>query len=176
MPKILIVGSLASGKKFLGEKLSEILHAPLYALDDIQWERKYDHFRPAAERQKMIDDIVRAENWIITGVLYDWIGGAIEKSERIIVLREHFLLEAPRIARRGVVGKFFDPATQISFKGILGGLVHDFVGYHLREGYGARMIENLQRNYADKIVVLASKTEANAFADALRARIAGRFA
>jgi hypothetical protein len=167
MPKILIVGSLAGGKKFLGQKLSQALQAPLYALDDIHWERKYERYRPAADRQKTIDDIVCAENWIIAGVLYDWIGGAIEKSERIVVLRENFLLEAARIVRRGVVAKLFDDATRISLKGILGGLKHDFFGYHLREGYGTRAIDNLQTTYGDKVVVLASKREANAFVEAL---------
>ena len=161
--RTLIVGNLASGKKFLGSKLSDCLRAPLVHLDDIQWERKYDRYRSWPERQRMLEDIVSRDDWVIAGVLYPWAESAIERSERIIILQERFLVEAIRILRRGIAMKLFNPAIKESFKGILGALKHNLIGYHLQEGYGSRTIADLQRAYEDKVIMLRSKAEVKAF-------------
>ena len=91
--KIHIIGGPGSGKTFLAGKLSRQYGIPHYDLDDIQWDNStgsYGTKRNPEERDELLSEILRNDDWIIEGVYYSWCGRCFEEADRII------LLEVPR--------------------------------------------------------------------------------
>lgn len=69
MKKILIVGSVASGKTTLAKRLSKQLHIPWFELDAIVHHRTSAgrYKRTAEEQMEVIEEIDRRETWIFEG-------------------------------------------------------------------------------------------------------------
>lgn len=91
--KIHIIGGPGSGKSFLAGKLSRQYGIPHYDLDDIQWDNStgsYGTKRNPQERDELLSEILRNDDWIIEGVYYSWCSRCFEDADRII------LLEVPR--------------------------------------------------------------------------------
>lgn len=75
MMKIHIIGGPGSGKSFLAEKLSKELGISHFDLDDLQWDNKsasYGIKRSPDERDRLLNDVLSHNDWIIEGVYYAW--------------------------------------------------------------------------------------------------------
>lgn len=70
MKKVLIIGSVASGKTTLAKLLSEKLNTPWYELDSVVYHQTaFERYkRTAAEQVKVIIEIDQNGDWIFEGV------------------------------------------------------------------------------------------------------------
>ena len=95
--KIHIIGGSGSGKTFLAEKLSKQYGLPHYDLDELQWDShsgKYGIKRDYAEKIRLLNEILRQDDWIIEGVYYEWCSQCFSDADRI------YLLKVPRSTYR----------------------------------------------------------------------------
>jgi adenylate kinase family enzyme len=67
--KIDIIGSVASGKTTLAKEISKKYQIPCYEKDNVVWERTIngDKKRNSKERDRIFDEIIKRENWIVEG-------------------------------------------------------------------------------------------------------------
>lgn len=87
--KIHIIGGPGSGKTFLAEKLSKELGITHYDLDELQWDNKsdsYDIKRDPVERDKLLCEVLKNNNWIIEGVYYAWCQQCFANADKIYIL------------------------------------------------------------------------------------------
>ena len=154
------MGALGTGKTYLGKRLSSAMHIPLYDLDDIQWTRKFDKYRPLEQRKKLIHRITRKTKWVVSGVPFPWTGIAIHRAQQIIILQESFWLQTLRIILRGIKMSVNDA---VSLGAILGALRHNYTGFHKKNGYGAKTIERIKKEHQEKVTMISSKSEMRRF-------------
>ena len=67
--KLDIIGSVASGKTTLAQKISIKYQIPFYEKDNIVWDRtpNGDKKRSPDERDRIFKEIIEGENWIVEG-------------------------------------------------------------------------------------------------------------
>ena len=84
--KIHIIGSTGSGKTYLAREISKRLHIPFFELDDIVWNGAVElSGKNSPEvRDKILEDIINKEQWIIEGVYHKWLGRSFEEADVII--------------------------------------------------------------------------------------------
>ena len=103
--KIHIIGGPGSGKTFFAEKLSKELGILHYDLDDLQWNNQSDFYgvkRSPDERDRLLNDVLSHEDWIIEGVYYAWCQQCFADADKIYVLRVPRYQYKYRIIRRYV--------------------------------------------------------------------------
>ena len=103
--KIHIIGGPGSGKTFLAEKLSKELGISHFDLDDLQWDNKsasYGVKRSSDERDRLLNDVLSHNDWIIEGVYYAWCQQCFADADRIYVLNVPRYKYRYRIIRRFV--------------------------------------------------------------------------
>lgn len=101
--KIHIIGGPGSGKTFLAEKLSKELGIPHYDLDELQWDNHTDTYgvkRDPEERERLLGDLLKQNDWIIEGVYYAWCQQCFVDADRIYLLRVPRYKYRYRIIRR----------------------------------------------------------------------------
>ena len=99
--KIHIIGGPGSGKTFLAEKLSKELGIPHYDLDELQWDNHtYGVKRDPEERERLLGDLLKQNDWIIEGVYYAWCQQCFVDADRIYLLRVPRYKYRYRIIRR----------------------------------------------------------------------------
>lgn len=102
--KIHIIGGPGSGKTFFAEKLSAQLGIPHYDLDDLQWDNATNDYgtkRDPQERDALLRQILKNDDWIIEGVYFAWCGQCFEDADRV------YLLSVPRSTyRRRIIRRF----------------------------------------------------------------------
>ena len=105
MMKIHIIGGPGSGKSFLAEKLSKELGISHFDLDDLQWDNKsasYGIKRSPDERDRLLNDVLSHNDWIIEGVYYAWCQQCFADADSIYVLNVQRYKYRYRIIRRFV--------------------------------------------------------------------------
>ena len=103
--KIHIIGGPGSGKSFLAEKLSKELDISHFDLDDLQWDNKsasYGVKRSPDERDRLLNNVLSHNDWIIEGVYYAWCQQCFADADRIYVLNVPRYKYRYRIIRRFV--------------------------------------------------------------------------
>ena len=68
--KILVSGNAGAGKSSLGRKLAEKHQLPLYGLDRIVWKEGWVR-TPKEERDQMVREILKQDNWVLEGITRD---------------------------------------------------------------------------------------------------------
>ena len=120
--KIHIIGGPGSGKTWLAEKLSEELGVPHYDLDDLQWDNQSDSYgvkRPPDERDRLLGDLLKQDDWIIEGVYYAWCRQCFADADQIYVLQAPRYQYRYRILRRFVLRKLgLEPGKKESLKSL----------------------------------------------------------
>jgi len=91
--KIHIIGGSGTGKTTLAVKLAREYAIVHYDLDELQWDNiagDYGTKRDAADRDALLREILRQDDWIIEGVYYKWCAQCFEDADKI------YLLSTPR--------------------------------------------------------------------------------
>ena len=77
LTRTLIIGNSGSGKSWLAERLSQLLHVPWTDLDRIHWiSDEHSIARPRNEALAMARMAASEERWVIEGV-YGWIASEL---------------------------------------------------------------------------------------------------
>ncbi len=84
--KILIVGSVASGKSTFARKLSQVLDIKCYEIDLVVHDDKNNYKRSDIEQKKIFNTINKEKNWIIEGTLRHNQDYLIDMADRIIFI------------------------------------------------------------------------------------------
>ena len=101
--KIHIIGGPGSGKTYLAEKLSKELGIRHYDLDELQWDNRSDSYgvkREPDERDRLLADVLKKNDWIIEGVYYAWCQQCFSDADKIYVLSVPRYKYRYRISRR----------------------------------------------------------------------------
>ncbi len=99
--KILIIGSVASGKTTLARKLSKEINIPYYEIDSIVHDDLHKRKRTINEQKQIINSINKNDSWIIEGTLRKQLDFLLEYADKII------FIDIPiSIRKRKVVTRF----------------------------------------------------------------------
>lgn len=102
--KIAIVGAPGTGKTTLADKLSEILNIEATHIDGLHHLENWQ-IRDKSERDKMLLDVVKKDEWIIDGTYASTLKERFEKSDIIIWLDFSTFDEVKGIMERFIKNK-----------------------------------------------------------------------
>jgi adenylate kinase family enzyme len=98
--KILIIGSVGSGKTTLAKKLSKKLEIPYYEIDSIVYNDTKKEKRLTPEQDNIIKNINKNTSWIIEGTLRKNLNYLLDLSDKIIYLNTNYNIRKMRILKR----------------------------------------------------------------------------
>lgn len=100
--RIHIIGSTGSGKTYLARELSSRLNIPYYELDKVMWSSSVEFAgkNPPELRDRLLEDIISENAWIIEGIYYKWVMRSFEEADLIIFLAPKPMVRAIRIVLR----------------------------------------------------------------------------
>ena len=120
--KIHIIGGPGSGKTTLAKQLSEKLGIPRFDLDDLQWDNAsgaYGTRRAPQERDALLAEILKHDDWIIEGVYYAWCGQCFADADQIRLLHVPRRVYRRRIIRRFLLRKLgLEPGKRETLKSL----------------------------------------------------------
>ena len=120
--KIHIIGGPGSGKTTLAKQLSEKLGIPRFDLDDLQWDNAsgaYGTKRAPQERDALLAEILKHDDWIIEGVYYAWCGQCFVDADQIRLLHVPRRVYRRRIIRRFLLRKLgLEPGKRETLKSL----------------------------------------------------------
>jgi adenylate kinase family enzyme len=97
---IAIVGAVAGGKTTLAHHLAGVLNHPVHHVDSVCWQPGW-RMTPAAERERVLNDIAATKRWIIDGNgAEDILARRFEAADAIIFLDYARMLHWARLLRR----------------------------------------------------------------------------
>ena len=103
--KILIIGSVASGKSTYSKKLSKKLDIKRYEIDEIVHDDISHTKRSLEEQKEIIDEINKEDSWIIEGVLRKNLYFLLDMADEIILLDTSHKVRKFRIIKRYIKQK-----------------------------------------------------------------------
>lgn len=103
--KILIIGSVASGKSTYSKKLSKELNIKRYEIDEIVHDDIKHIKRTLEEQKEIIDEINKNDSWIIEGVLRKNLYFLLDISDEIILMDTSDKVRKFRIVKRYIKQK-----------------------------------------------------------------------
>ena len=98
--KVLIIGSVGSGKSTYSKELSNLSGIERYEIDSIIHDDMNNRKRNEDEIKFIINDINSKGEWIIEGVLRKNLDYLLEISDKIILLDTNYKLRKRRIIKR----------------------------------------------------------------------------
>ena len=103
--KILIIGSVASGKSTYSKKLSKELNIKRYEIDEIVHDDIKHIKRTLEEQKEIIAEINKNDSWIIVGVLRKNLYFLLDISDEIILMDTSDKVRKFRIVKRYIKQK-----------------------------------------------------------------------
>ena len=103
--KVLIIGSVASGKSTLARKLSNKSNIKSYEIDSIVHDDVNNIKRKNEEQQKIIKKIDNQNEWIIEGTLRRNLYNILEMADNIIYVDTPLIIRKKRILTRYIKQK-----------------------------------------------------------------------
>lgn len=105
--KILIIGSVGSGKTTLAKKLSELKKIKYYTMGELVYKKYPTEKFTLKETNKKLKDILNNNKWIIEGVYFtDWILPAYKSSDFVIILDLNKLKLSNQVIKRAISNSF----------------------------------------------------------------------
>jgi len=122
--RIYILGSVASGKTSMAQRLSDQLDIPWYELDNVYHSRLSDVGAklPLDDRVSIFNKIIVSDKWIIEGVRRECFDVGFEKADTIILLDIPQYIRYYRIIKRwisqrlGLVKSNYAPTIKMLLK------------------------------------------------------------
>ena len=103
--KVLVIGSVGSGKTTYSKKISDIYGIDKYEIDSIVHDDYNNIKRSEIEIKKVIEDIDRNEDWIIEGVLRKNMDYLLDMADKIVLLDTKYNTRRIRIIKRYIKQK-----------------------------------------------------------------------
>jgi adenylate kinase family enzyme len=162
--KIHIFGCSGSGKTWLANKLDKKYNLLHCDLDNLFWDNSqgtYGVRTPAEQRGLMLKEVLKQENWVVEGVYYAWVSESFEKADKIVVLDIPASITNFRIIRRFIRRKLgLETAKKETVRSLIQLL--KWIKHFRKDNFPEAM--ELLQPYQEKVIVLRSVKEINAFA------------
>jgi adenylate kinase family enzyme len=100
--RIRIIGGCGSGKTYISKLVSTRMNIPHIQTDNLVWNRSNETKHPVDIRDRMLDDIVRQDHWIIEGVHQKWGHSSFEEADYIFIIQTNYLVQSWRTIKRFV--------------------------------------------------------------------------
>ncbi len=157
--KIHIIGCSGSGKTYLAKKLSKKYNIPHYDLDNIYWDNsseKYGIKMEVEKRNKLLQNILEKDAWIIEGIYYKWLEQSFKEADTIYLLDLPKYIYKIRIIKRFIKRKL---KLEISKKETLKSLLDLLKWTDRFQNENIKEIIKILEIYKEKVYFIKSKKE-----------------
>ncbi len=162
--KIRIIGPCGSGKSTVARTLSRQLDIAYHEIDNLIWDRSATGVRhPEAVRNRMFQDILESEDWILEGVQHGWTMESFRQADWVLVLHPPVWVRDYRIIRRFIRSR--TGLEQWNYKQTFSNLVKMVVDWNHK--YDPAKILRLTEEFAAKRIVVVRRKELAAWMDSL---------
>ena len=157
--KIYIIGCSGTGKTYLAKKLSNKYNISHYDLDNIYWDnslQKYGIKTEIEKRDKLLQDILEEDSWIIEGIYYKWLEQSFKDADIIYVLDLQKYIYKFRIIKRFIKRKLrLEAGKKETLKSLLNLLkwTDKFQNENMKE------IIKILEKYKEKVHFIKNKNE-----------------
>jgi len=156
--KILIIGSVASGKTTLSKKLSKKINIKRYEIDLIVHDDKNNYKRTYQEQLDIIKNINKNKDWIIEGTLRNNLDILLEMSDKIIWINNKKIVRDFRIITRFIKQKL--KIEKSYYKSNLKMLKSMF---KWNREFNKIKFQKRIKKYKDKLIILNNNKDINKF-------------
>jgi len=152
--RIHIIGSTGSGKTYLARRLSRKLNIPYYELDHVMWSGSTEmNGKNSPEvRDRLLNDILNKESWIVEGVYYKWLSRSFELADIIIFLMPSTITRDRRIVTRFIKQRL--GIEQSNYKQTFKGLIDMLRWNHKFECEIKKNILDFIEPYNNKLLII----------------------
>ena len=157
--KIHIIGCSGTGKTYLAKKLSNKYNIPHYNLDNIYWDNsseKYGIKTKVEKRDKLFQNILEKDDWIIEGIYYKWLEQSFKNADIIYILDLPKYIYKFRIIKRFIKRKL---KLEISKKETLKSLLDLLKWTDKFQNEDMKEIIKILEKYKEKVYFVKSKKE-----------------
>ena len=157
--KIHIIGCSGTGKTYLAKKLSKKYNIPHYDLDNIYWDnfsKKYGIKMEVEKRNKLLQNILEKDAWIIEGIYYKWLEQSFKEADTIYILDLPKYIYKIRIIKRFIKRKL---KLEISKKETLKSLLDLLKWTDRFQNENIKEIIKILEIYKEKVYFIKSKKE-----------------
>lgn len=163
--KIAIVGAPGTGKTTLANKLSEIFHIEATHIDGIHHLENWQ-IRDKSERDKIILDVVKNDEWIIDGTYKSTLKNRFEAADLIIWLDFSTLSQLKGIVSRYLKNKGIEKPE---IPGCKEKLDKEFFFYVLKYNKNKRhyIVDNLEGIDKSKLLIFKDRKSVNKWIESI---------
>lgn len=149
--KILIIGSVGSGKSTYARMISAKLNIKVYEIDLIVHDDKTNTKRTAKEQDEIIAGIDKNNSWIIEGTLRENLQYLLDISDKIIILDVPYKVRKRRILTRFIKQKI--KSEKCSYKPTIQ-MLKMMLYWNKKFEENKERFCNMLNNYKDKIEII----------------------
>lgn len=151
--KIMIIGSVGSGKSTFARKLGEILHLPVYHLDFYFWKPGWIE-TPRNEWEEFHNQLVAKERWIIDGHYGRTLDIRMQAADVIILFDLSPLITTYRVIKRRL--QYHGKTRPDLNEGCPESIDWQFImyGWNFRRDKRPGIMEKLKQHSKDKQIIL----------------------
>lgn len=157
--KIHIIGCSGTGKTYPVKKLSNKYNISHYDLDNIYWDNsseKYGIKTEIEKRDKLLQDILEKDDWIIEGIYYKWLEQSFKNADIIYILDLPKYIYKFRIIKRFIKRKL---KLEISKKETLKSLLNLLKWTDKFQNKNMKEIIKILEKYKEKVHFIKNKNE-----------------
>ena len=149
--KILIIGSVASGKSTYSKKLSKKLGIKRYEIDSIVHDDFKNIKRTEKEQKRIIDKINKNNEWIMEGVLRKNLYYLLDYADKIILIDTNYYVRKYRIIKRYISQKL--KIEKSNYKPSIN-MVRNMFKWNKQFEMNKKQLLNKLKKYEDKLEIL----------------------
>lgn len=154
--RIHIIGSTGSGKTYLARNLSGQLNIPHFELDKVMWSNSVEFAgkNPPEIRDRLLENIIGEEEWIIEGIYYKWVMRSFEEADIIIFLTPKPMVRAIRIVLRFIKQRI--GLEKANYKQTFKGLIDMLEWNYKFDSENKNKIHELLEHHKGKLIIVNS--------------------
>jgi len=157
--KIHIIGCSGTGKTYFAKKLLNKYNIPYFDLDNIYWDnssQKYGIKTKIEKRDKLFQNILEKDDWIIEGIYYKWLEQSFKNADIIYILDLPKYIYKFRIIKRFIKRKL---KLEISKKETLKSLLDLLKWTDKFQNENMKEIIKILEKYKEKVHFIKNKKE-----------------
>ncbi|MDF2921646.1 MAG: shikimate kinase family protein [Paenibacillaceae bacterium] len=157
--RVHIIGSTGSGKTYLAKQLSDTFNIPYFELDNAMWNRSVENpgKNPPEVRDRLLNNILRQESWIVEGVYHTWTSQCFTLADRIIFLTPNTYFRDLRIITRFIKQRI--GSEKSNYKQTLKGLIKMIKWNHKFERKIKTEIIDCLKPHSTKVVIVENNKD-----------------